>query len=138
MRLRDGLLVPDFILNALEGRDLVIYGDGSAEEALCYVSDTVDGIVRLMSTGPDVNIVNLGLDEPFKMSDVAQKIISMTNSTSKIVYEEPLMYLSKKGLPDLRRAKDKLEWIPLVRLEEGLRMTIEYTLANKEIYNFKA
>jgi len=138
MRLRDGLLVPDFILNALEGRDLIVYGDGSAEEALCYVSDMVDGLVRLMSTGPEVDIVNLGLDEPFKISEVAQKIISMTNSTSKIVYEEPLMYLSKKGLPDLRRAKDKLEWIPLVRLEEGLRMTIEYTLANKEIYNFKA
>ncbi|OGH86269.1 MAG: hypothetical protein A2493_00195 [Candidatus Magasanikbacteria bacterium RIFOXYC12_FULL_33_11] len=137
MRLRDGLLLPDFILNAIEGRDLVVYGDGQAEEALCYVSDMVDGLVRLMSTGPEVNIVNLGLDESHKITEIAEKIIAMTNSTSQIVYEEPLMYLSKKGLPDLRRAKDKLEWIPLVRLEEGLRRTIEYTLASKENYGFK-
>jgi UDP-glucuronate decarboxylase len=137
MRLRDGLLVPDFILNAIEGRDLVIYGDGSAQETLCYVSDMVDGLVRLMSTGPELNIVNLGLDEPYKMSEVAQKIVEMTNSSSKIVYEEPLIYLSKKGMPDLRRAKESLEWIPLVRLEEGLRRTIEYTLASKENYGFK-
>lgn len=132
MQLRDGLLIPDFILDALEGKDLVIYGDGSMTQSLCFVSDMVDGLVRLMNTGPDTRLVNLGLDQPYKMSDVAQNIIDMTNSSSKIRYEEELLFLTKKGLPDLRRAKDKLGWIPLVRLEEGLRRTIDYTLANKE------
>ncbi|MDD2656720.1 MAG: NAD-dependent epimerase/dehydratase family protein [Patescibacteria group bacterium] len=132
MKLRDGLLIPDFILNALDGKDLVIYGDGEITQSLCYVSDMVDGLVRLMGTGPDIAIVNLGLDEPYKMSEVAEKIIQMTNSSSKIVYEAPLVFLTKKGLPDLRRAKENLDWIPLVRLEDGLHRTIEYTLANKE------
>ncbi len=132
MNLRDGLLIPDFILDALEGKELVIYGDGTMTQSLCYVSDMVDGLVRLMNTGPDVTIVNLGLDEPYEMNAVAQKIIEMTNSSSQIKYEEELVFLTKKGLPDLRRAKDKLGWIPLVRLEEGLRRTIDYTLANKE------
>lgn len=136
MKLRDGLLIPDFILNALEGKNLVIYGDGANYESLCYVSDIVDGLVRLMSTGPDMPIVNLGLDEPYRMVDVAQKIIAMTNSKSQVVFEQPLVYLSKKGLPDLRLAKTTLDWIPLVRLEEGLKRTIEYTLANKESYGF--
>lgn len=137
MKLRDGLLIPDFILNALDGRDLIIYGDGDIKQSLCYVSDMVDGLVRLMSTGPETAIVNLGLDEPYKMSEVAEKIIQMTNSSSQIVYEAPLVFLTKKGLPDLRRAKEYLDWIPLVRLEDGLRRTIEYTLANKENLSFK-
>jgi len=137
MKLRDGLLIPDFILNALDGRDLVIYGDGDINQSLCYVSDMVDGLVRLMATGPEIAIVNLGLDEPYKMSEVAEKIIQMTNSSSQIVYEAPLIFLTKKGLPDLRRAKESLDWIPLVRLEDGLRRTIEYTLANKENLSFK-
>jgi UDP-glucuronate decarboxylase len=133
MKLRDGLLIPDFILSALDGKDLVIYGDGEISQSLCYVSDMVDGLVRLMQTDPDVAIVNLGLDEPYKMSEVAQKIIAMTGSSSQISYEEPLVFLTKKGMPDLRRAKDVLSWIPLVRLDEGLQRTIDYTLANKEM-----
>ena len=133
MKLRDGLLIPDFILNALEGKDLTIYGDGEMQQSLCFVTDMVDGIVRLMGTDPEVSLVNLGLDEPYKMTEVAQKIVEMTSSSSRVVYEDPLVFLTKKGLPDLRRAKDNLGWIPLVRLEEGLQRTIDYTLANKEM-----
>src|SRR3989339_503301 len=133
MKLRDGLLIPDFILNALENKDLVIYGEGSLHQSLCFVSDMIDGLVRLMGTDPDMSIVNLGLDEPYRMQEVAEKIIEMTNSLSHIRYEDPLVFLTKKGLPDLRRAKEQLGWIPLVRLEEGLQRTIDYTLANKEM-----
>jgi UDP-glucuronate decarboxylase len=133
MKLRDGLLVPDFILDALEGRDLVIYGDDSMEQSLCYISDIIDGLVRLMSTAENVNVVNLGYDEAYKMGDIARKIIEMTNSNSKIKYEAPLVFLTKKGIPDLREAKDKLGWIPLINIETGLRKTIDYTLANKEL-----
>lgn len=133
MKLRDGLLVPDFILDAIENRDLVIYGDDSMEQSLCYVSDIIDGLVRFMASDMDVKLLNLGYDEAYKMGDIARKIIEMTNSKSKIRYEDPLVFLSKKGIPDLREAKEKIAWLPLVNIETGLRKTIDYTLANKEL-----
>ncbi|MFA6427515.1 MAG: NAD-dependent epimerase/dehydratase family protein [Candidatus Magasanikbacteria bacterium] len=132
MKLRDGLLIPDFILSALDGKDLVIYGDETLFQPLCFVTDVIDGVVRLMGTGPEVPVVNLGSDESLRMVDVAQKIIDMTHSTSRITFEEPLVFLTKKGIPNLYRAKEQLGWLPLIRLEEGLRRTIDYTLANKE------
>jgi len=133
MKLRDGLLVPDFILDALAGRDLVIYGNGDLDQSLCYVSDIIDGLVRLMHTGPEVTLVNLGHDEIYKMVDVAKMIIEMTHSPSEIRFEGPLVFLTRKGIPDLRRAKEQLDWIPLIRLEEGLRKAIDYTIAHKEM-----
>lgn len=132
MKLRDGLLIPDFILNAIDGRDLVIYGDETLEQTLCFVTDMVDGLVRLMGMPPETSIVNLGSDVPLKMVDVAQKIIDLTHSTSRIKFEAPLVFLTRKGTPDLRRAKEELGWLPLVRLEDGLQRTIDYTVANKE------
>lgn len=132
MKLRDGLLVPDFILHAIEGKDLVIYGDGQMEQSLCFVTDTVDGLVRLMKASTDLRVVNIGSEEPIKMIEVAEKIISMTRSSSRIVFEAPLVFLTRKGKPDLRRAKEELGWLPLVRLEDGLQRTIDYTVANKE------
>ena len=133
MKLRDGLLVPDFILDAIEGRDLVIYGDGEMKQSLCYVSDMIDGFRRLMNSGPEISIINLGSDQIYKMVDVAQKIIEMTNSSSRVVFEDELVFLTKKGTPDLSIAKGKLDWIPLIQLENGLRNTIDFTLANKEV-----
>ncbi len=133
MKLRDGLLIPDFILDALDGKDLVIYGDESLVQSLCFISDMIDGLVRLMHAGPEVSIVNLGHDAPVKMVDVANKIIEMTRSSSRVVFEKPLEFLTKKGLPDLTRAKEELGWLPLVRLEEGIQKTIDYTIANKEM-----
>ncbi len=133
MKLRDGLLIPDFILDALDGKDLVVYGDESLVQSLCFVSDMVDGLVRLMHAGPEVSIVNLGHDTPVRMVDVANKIIKMTRSSSRVVFEKPLEFLTKKGMPDLTRAKEELGWLPLVRLEEGLQKTIDYTIANKEM-----
>lgn len=132
MKLRDGLLVPDFILDAIEGRDLVIYGDDSLQTSLCFVSDMIDGMVRLMKAPPQLAIVNLGTDQMVRMVDVANQIIEMTHSSSQIKFEDPLVFLTKKGIPELSRAKEYLSWIPLVRLEDGLRRTIDYTIANKE------
>ena len=132
MKLRDGLLIPDFILNAIEGRDLVVYGDETLEQSMCFVTDLVDGLARLMSSDPDVTLVNFGSEDPLKMVAVAKKIIEMTNSRSQIVFENPLLFLTKRGTPDLKRAKEELGWLPLIRLEEGLRLAIDYTIANKE------
>lgn len=133
MKLRDGLLIPDFILDALEGRDLVIYGDARLDQSLCYVSDMIDGMVRIMETGPEDVVFNLGSDQLIKMADVAEMIITMTGSSSQIRFEDPLVFLTPKGVPDLRVAKERLEWIPLVRLEEGLQKTIDYAIAYKEM-----
>lgn len=132
MPLFEGLLIPDFILNAIDGKDLVIYGEDDLDQSLCFVTDMVNGLMRLMKSGSDVRVVNLGSDRIWKISDVAKQIIAMTGSASRITYAEPIMFLSKKGIPDLRRAKEYLGWIPIVTLEEGLQKTIDFTIANKE------
>lgn len=136
MKLRDGLLIPDFIVQALEGKPLVIYGDETFEQSLCYVTDITDGLTRLMETDPNTWIVNLGSDEPLRMVDVANKIIELTHSSSEVVFEDSLAFLTKKGVPDLRKAKDELSWVPLIRLPDGLQRTIDYALANKEAMHF--
>jgi UDP-glucuronate decarboxylase len=134
MRLHEGKLIPDFVLHALENKDLIIYGEENNEQTLCFITDLVDAMVRLMQSGPEVELVNIGSDEVFQMSDIARKIIQMTNSNSQISFQESLQYISKRGMPDLTRVKELLNWIPLVRLDEGLRKTIDYTIANKEAY----
>ena len=133
MKIFESQLIPDFIINAINGRDLLIYGDENFATSLCYVSDTVDGLVRLMASDPEVKTVNLGSDEVVKMVDVAKMIIQMTGSKSKIVFQPPLLFLTKKGAPDLSYVRDALDWMPLVRLEDGLDKTIDYVQANKDI-----
>ena len=135
MKLRDGLLVPDFIINALENKDLIIYGDEYLEQSLCYVSDIIDGLIRLMKAEPELSLVNLGGDEIYSMKEVAQKIINMSNSQSQVKFEDPLKFLTPKGMPDLTTAKEELGWLPLIGLEDGLKKMIDYTIANKEMLN---
>jgi UDP-glucuronate decarboxylase len=131
--LDDGHMIPDFIMNAMEGSDLVIYGDENFRTSLIFVSDVVDGVVRLMSQAQNPGPVNIGSDYDLKITDVAKRIIEMTGSTSKIVFEPPLAFMTQLGLPDLTRAKDGLGWIPLVSLEQGLKKSVEYTIANRNI-----
>lgn len=130
MPLFDGHLIPDFILSALENKDLVLNGGLDFRSALCYVTDVVDGMMRMMKAAEYPGPVNLGSDVDLKLSDVAQKVIEMTDSTSKIVAGENFAFLSELALPNINRAKE-LGWFPLVRLEDGLRRTIEYLKANK-------
>ncbi len=85
-----------------------------------------------MNTGPEINLANLGGEEAVRYADVAQMIIKMTGSTSRLIFEKPLLFLTQKGLPDIRYAKDKLEWLPLVMLEDGLRKTVDYIIARRE------
>ncbi len=132
MRLFEQQLIPDFIINALEGRDLMVYGDENFSTTLCYVTDMVDGLVRLMGSGPEVKVVNVGGDHVIKYTEVAQMILDITSSSSAIRFEQPLLFLTKKGAPDLSYAKEVLGWLPLVRLEDGLRKTIDYVISHKE------
>lgn len=130
-RLNDGEMVPDFVIDALEGRDLVIYGDENFSTALLYVTDLVDGLVRLMQGPKNPGPVNFGSDVDMKLVDVARMLIEMTASKSKVVFEPPLLFMTQLGLPDTRKAAEELGWIPLIRLEDGLKKTIEYTLVTK-------
>jgi len=131
MPLFNGHQVPDFILHALDNEDIVISGTAESLTSLAYVADITDGLTRLMRAEPGLGPVNIGSDVDLKMSDIAAKIIELSGSTSKIIYEPAPPYLVAMGLPNLTKAKEKLGWLPLVRFEDGLRKTIDYIRANK-------
>lgn len=131
MPLFDGHQIPDFILHALAGKDIVINANESSVTALVYVSDVVDALLRLMRAERGIGPVNIGSDVDLPISEIAQKILELTASSSKIQFETPPPYLVEIGLPDLKKAKETLGWLPLVRLEDGLQKTIDYIRANK-------
>ncbi len=130
--LRDGHMVPDFVLDAIDGNDLVIYGDDSFRSSLIFVTDVVDAIIKLMELSEDPGPVNIGSDYDIRLVDVAEKIKEMTGSSSQVVFKDPLPFMRDLGLPDLSKMKD-MGWIPLVSLEQGLKRSIEYTIANKDV-----
>lgn len=131
MKLFDGQMVPDFITNALDGKDLVIYGDKNFSTSLCYVSDVVDAAIKMMES-EEAGPINIGGIDDYNLYDqVASKIIELTGSSSKIVFEPPLLFMTTLGLPDITLAKEKLGWLPVVTLADGLKRTIDYTQAEK-------
>jgi len=130
MPLFDGQLIPDFIINALDEKELVLYGGKGFRTSLVYITDVIDGLMRIMNATTYSGPVNLGSDVDLVLEDVAKMIVQMTDSTSGIVEGESFAFLSELALPRIDRAKD-LGWFPLVRLEDGLRQTIEYMKANK-------
>lgn len=132
-RLFDGEMVPDFIIDALDNKDLIIYGDENFSTSLCYVDDIVSGLIKLMAAPANIGPVNLGSNDDLKLVDVANKIIQMTGSESKIIFADPLLFMTPLGLPDVSRARELLGWVPLVRLEDGLQKTIDYTQAYKPL-----
>lgn len=129
MVLHDGHMIPDFILSALRNEQMVIYGDESFQTSLTYVSDIVDGLTKLMDAREDHLIVNLGSDQDIPLVNVADKIIKMTNSQSQVKFEPPLLFMTPLGLPNISQAKDLLGWIPVVTLERGLQLTVDYAKA---------
>ena len=125
MRVRDGRAVPNFIGQALKGEDVTVYGDGTQTRSLCYVSDLVDGVIRLMLS--DVNDpVNIGNPQELTIEQIARTIIRMTGSSSRIVHRDLPVDDPKVRKPDITRATRLLQWAPTVSLEEGLGTTIEY------------
>lgn len=131
MQLNNGHMIPDFIVQALQNQELVVYGDETFRTSLCYASDVVDGLVRLMATTHDSFTANIGSDQDVPILTVADKIIKMTNSQSHIRFEAPLLFMTPLGLPVITAAKDDLGWIPVVTLERGLQMTIDYAKAER-------
>ncbi len=125
MRANDGRVVPNFILQALDGQDLTVYGDGTQTRSFCFVDDLVNGILSCLENG-DHNPVNLGNPNEFTITEFARNIISMTGSKSGIVHKPLPEDDPKIRKPDISRAKELLGWQPVVTLQEGLSRTIEY------------
>lgn len=132
-RLFDGEMIPDFITNALEGKELVMYGDEKFTTSLVYVTDLVDGLIRLMAAPAGVGVVNLGGEEDVPLVDVARKIIELTGSASRISFEPPLMFITPLGLPETAKAREKIGWLPLVKLDQGLKLSVDYANAHKSL-----
>jgi len=125
MRLHDGRAIPEFLSQALTGKPLTVFGDGQQTRSLCYISDLVDGIEKLLlSTLNDP--INIGNPSEISMLDLAKKIIRMTGSSSRIVNKALPVDDPKVRRPDISKAKKYLSWTPKITLEEGLEHTIEY------------
>jgi len=127
MDVGDGRVISNFIVQALRNEDITIYGDGSQTRSFCYVDDLVEGMIRLMNseagfTGP----VNIGNPEEYSIKDLAELVIGLTGSESKIVYEDLPSDDPTRRKPRIDLAKAELGWEPQVKLIDGLRKTIEY------------
>ena len=125
MRLRDGRVVPAFVAQALAGEDLTVFGDGSQTRSFCFVSDLVDGILRLLASD-EVEPVNIGNPAEMTILDFAHEIIRATGSASQVVFRELPSDDPKVRQPDITRARTILGWEPKVQLREGLSETIEH------------
>lgn len=125
-----GHMIPDFIVAALDNKPLVIYGDQNFTTTLCYIDDLVDACLKMMASAEN-GPFNLGSPDEHKISDIAQMIIRMTDSKSEIQYADPLLFMSRLGLPDITLAKEKLQWFPITTLPKGLEETVLYGKAHR-------
>ena len=125
MRLHDGRAVPAFMSQALRNEDVTVFGDGSQTRSFTYVTDLVDGIIRLMLSSEN-DPINIGNPHELTIKEIAETIIRMTGSTSRIIYKPLPTDDPKQRRPDITRARTLLQWEPRVQLEEGLIRTIAY------------
>jgi len=126
----DGRVVSNFIVQALKGEDITVYGDGSQTRSFCYVDDLIEGFVRLMNQDEIIGPVNIGNPGEFTILELAQKVIAITGAKSRIVHrplpsDDPL-----QRKPDISLAQEKLGWNPTIPLDEGLQKTIAYFRSN--------
>jgi UDP-glucuronate decarboxylase len=123
----DGRVVSNFIIQALQNKDITIYGDGSQTRSFCFVSDLVDGLVKMMNNSNEfIGPVNLGNPSERTVKELAEKIIALTNSASNIINMPLPQDDPAKRKPDISLAKDKLAWGPVVDIDTGLIETIQY------------
>jgi UDP-glucuronate decarboxylase len=127
MHPQDGRVVSNFIVQALRGEPITIYGDGSQTRSFCYVDDLIDGLIRLMDSGPQfTGPVNLGNPVEFRIVDLADLVLKMTHSSSKLVFKPLPQDDPKQRKPNIILAQQELDWAPKTHLEEGLDRTIHY------------
>ena len=127
MALNDGRVVSNFIIQALRGEDITVYGDGSQTRSFCYVDDLIDGLMRMMETADTfLGPVNIGNPDEFTILDLAETVIRMTDSPSKIIFKPLPQDDPMQRKPDIALARETLGWQPKIGLEEGLKTTIAY------------
>lgn len=126
MHPNDGRVVSNFIIQALKDDDITIYGTGEQTRSFCYVDDLTDGIIRLMNKENFIGPVNIGNPDEFTIKQLAELILKLTGSKSKIVYRELPEDDPQQRQPDISLAKSELGWKPIVKLEDGLKKTIEH------------
>jgi UDP-glucuronate decarboxylase len=127
MHPNDGRVVSNFIVQALQNKDITIYGDGSQTRSFCYVDDLVDGLIRLMQSDDDViGPINIGNPSEFTIHELGESIIDLTGSKSKLVYRPLPIDDPKQRQPDISRAEELLNWRPTLAIREGLIKTIAY------------
>jgi dTDP-glucose 4,6-dehydratase len=125
MQINDGRVVPNLMKQALHGEDLTIYGDGSQTRSFCYVSDEIDGFLRLAKSDEHLP-VNIGNPSEFTILQCAQLVLKVTGSSSQIRYEPLPQDDPKQRRPDITKARQLLGWEPKIDLETGLRLSLEY------------
>ena len=125
MRIKDGRAIPTFIAQALAGENITVFGTGNQTRSFCYISDLVDGIIRLMESSSN-EPVNLGNPKEMTINAIAQQIVAMTGSRSQIIHRPLPIDDPKVRQPDITRARELLGWVPHVTIDEGLRRTIDY------------
>jgi UDP-glucuronate decarboxylase len=127
MHPNDGRVVSNFIVQALKGESITIYGDGQQTRSFCYVDDLIDGFIRLMNTPKEITgPINLGNPGEFTIKELAEHVIEMTGSASKLIYQPLPQDDPRQRQPDITLARTHLDWEPRIPLEEGLRKTISY------------
>jgi len=126
MAIDDGRVVSNFIVQALKGEDLTVYGDGTQTRSFCYVSDLIEALVRMMETEEVPGPVNVGNPTEFTVLELAEKVLKLTGSKSRVAFSPLPMDDPVRRCPDISLAKSKLSWEPRVGLEEGLGKSIEY------------
>ena len=127
MHPKDGRVVSNFIVQALNNENITIYGDGTQTRSFCYVEDMINAFIKFMRTNKQVSgPINLGNPSEYKILDLAEIIIELTNSTSKIIYKKLPYDDPKQRKPDILKAKKELDWTPSIELMKGLKFTINY------------
>ena len=125
MDMNDGRVISNFIIQALRNLPITIYGDGSQTRSFCYVDELVDGMIKVMDSslaGP----INLGNPKEFDMIELAELVLKLTQSKSKLIFEDLPIDDPKQRQPDITKAEDQLNWSPIISLEDGLKITIDY------------
>lgn len=122
----DGRVVSNFIVQALQGQDITIYGDGSQTRSFCFVDELVDGFIRFMNQDQSIGPMNLGNPTEFTIKELAEKVIELTGTDSKIIYKDLPSDDPTQRKPDITLAQELIDWAPNIQLEAGLMKTIEY------------
>jgi UDP-glucuronate decarboxylase len=127
MRIDDGRVVSNFIVQALRNEDITIYGDGTQTRSFCYIDDMVEGITKFVGLGEDfTGPLNLGNPDEYTIQELAEIILKLTNSKAKLVYKDLPSDDPKRRRPDITLAKKKLLWEPKTSLDDGIQQTISY------------